>query len=96
MKDTRGEVARAIKTVEVRADSPAVPLDRDCAEMCWGAAAFMSRGSQFAAEICRLCADVCEACGSECAKHEAAHCQRCAEICHRCAEECRQMAGARV
>jgi hypothetical protein len=73
-----------------------IRLDRDCALMCWGAAALMSRGSMFAYEFCRLCAEVCEACGAECAKHNADHCQRCAQECQRCADECRQMAGARA
>lgn len=71
-----------------------IRLDMDCAEICWGASAFMSRGSQFAHDYCRLCAEVCEACGEECRKHEPDHCQRCAEACEQCAEECRRMAGA--
>jgi Domain of Unknown Function (DUF326) len=71
-----------------------IRLDRDCAEICWTSAAFMSRGSRFAEEICRVCAELCEACGAECRKHKAEHCQRCAEACEACAEECRQMAGA--
>jgi len=70
-----------------------IRLDRDCAEACWGAAAFMSRGSQFAHEVCRLCAEICDACGAECRKHQVEHCQRCADACEKCAEECRKMAG---
>lgn len=71
-----------------------IRLDNDCAEICWTAAAYMSRGSQFSQEICRICADICEACGKECRKHKMDYCQRCADECERCAEECRQMAGA--
>jgi hypothetical protein len=70
-----------------------IRLDRDCAEACWGAAAFMSRGSQFAQDFCRVCAEICEACGAECRKYKMDHCQRCADACERCAEECRKMAG---
>jgi len=70
-----------------------IRLDRDCAEICGGAAAWMSRGSRFAHELCNLCAEVCEACGAECQKHRVDHCQRCAEACQHCAEECRQMAA---
>ena len=70
-----------------------IRLDRDCAEICWTASAYMSRGSQFASDICRICAEICDLCGAECEKHEPDHCQRCAQACHRCAEECRQMAG---
>ena len=70
-----------------------IRLDRDCAEICWGAAALMSRGSRFAHDLCRLCTEICEACGAECRKHQMDHCQRCADACEQCAEECRRMAG---
>lgn len=73
-----------------------IHLDRDCAEICWTAAAYMSRGSDFAAEICRICAEVCDACGAECERHDMDHCRACAEACRQCAEECRRMAGASV
>jgi hypothetical protein len=73
-----------------------IRLDRDCAQLCWAAAAFMSRGSPFLNDLCRLCAEVCGACGEECARHPQDHCQRCAEACRHCAEECRRMAGAAV
>jgi hypothetical protein len=73
-----------------------IRLDKDCAQLCWTAAALMSRDSQFAPDICRICAAICEACGNECGKHKADHCQVCAEACHHCAEECRAMAGASV
>jgi hypothetical protein len=53
----------------------------------------MARGSEFASDICQVCADICEACGAECAKHSHPHCQACAQACDRCAQECRQMAG---
>jgi hypothetical protein len=76
--------------------SKCIRLDNDCAEICWSAAAFMSRGSKFIPEICRLCAELCEACGAECAKHKAPHCQLCATACQECAAECRQMAEAAV
>ena len=69
-----------------------IRLDKDCAEACWLAAGFMSRGSQFAQELCKVCVDICEACSHECRKHKMDHCQRCADACERCAEECRSMA----
>ncbi|HEX4413555.1 MAG TPA: four-helix bundle copper-binding protein [Lacipirellulaceae bacterium] len=71
-----------------------IRLDKDCAQICWTAAALMSRDSQFAHELCSVCAAICEACGDECQKHKMDHCQRCAEQCHGCADECRKMAGA--
>jgi hypothetical protein len=71
-----------------------IRLDRDCADICFLAAAYMSRGSQFTEEICSICAEICDACGAECRKHKVDHCQRCADECERCAEECRQMSEA--
>jgi hypothetical protein len=73
-----------------------VRLNRDSAAICWVAASFMSCGSSFALEICRVCAEICDACGAECEKHELDHCQRCAEACRHCEEECRRTAGATV
>jgi hypothetical protein len=68
-------------------------LTRDCADICWTTAAFLSRGSQFAGEICRMCAEVAEACGAECAQREMEDCQRCADVCRQVTEECRRVAG---
>ncbi len=70
-----------------------IHLDHDCAAICWAAAGFMSRGSRFAHDVCRVCAEICEACGNECRQHKHDHCQACAEACQHCAEECRRMAG---
>lgn len=79
---------------DVQKMAECIRLDQDCAAMCWTAAAAMSRDSQFAQEICRVCAEICDACGTGCGKHQMDHCQACAEACRRCAEQCRQMAGA--
>lgn len=81
---------------DVKKMAECIRLDKDCAEVCWSAAGFMSRGSQFVQQICAVCADICEACATQCRKHKMDHCQRCADACERCAEECRQMAGANV
>jgi hypothetical protein len=70
-----------------------IELDMECAAICRLAAASMARGSEFAEDVCALCADICEACGSECGKHPMEHCQDCAQACMRCAQECRDMAG---
>jgi hypothetical protein len=63
-------------------------------------AQFMSRGSPFHVETCRVCADVCEACAAECERMAAVHggdvqavLKQCADVCRRCAESCRQMAA---
>lgn len=70
-----------------------IQLAMDCAAICRMAAGVMARGSEFANQVCRLCADICTACGDECARFDADHCRECADACRRCAEECRSMAG---
>lgn len=70
-----------------------IALDLDCSDICRTAAGHMARTSEFARQVCRLCADICEACGEECGKHQVDHCQECAQACRRCAEECRKMAA---
>ncbi|OYY48754.1 MAG: four-helix bundle copper-binding protein [Methylophilales bacterium 28-44-11] len=69
-----------------------ISLDIDCAAICRLAAGYMARDSEFAMELCQVCAIVCEACAEECDKHSAEHCKDCAEACRKCAEECRNMA----
>lgn len=78
---------------DVKAMARCVALDIDCAQACRTAAASMARDSEFAQQICKLCADICEACGKECAQHKYDHCQECARACETCAEECRKMAA---
>lgn len=69
-----------------------IELDLDCAALCALAIGMMARGSQFAKEICALCAKACRACGDECSKHkQMEHCNRCALACYRCADECEKM-----
>jgi hypothetical protein len=88
--------ASCLGEVDVAAMAECIRLDQDCSVICFMAAKFMSRGSQFAADLCRLCAEVCTACGEECRRHDFDHCRECADACDACAEECRQMAGAAV
>jgi hypothetical protein len=73
-----------------------VRLDRDCAALCWLAAAFLSRGSPYVEDLCRLCAAYCDLCATECGRHEPEHCRQCAAACRHCAEECRRMSGVPV
>ena len=63
-------------------------LDKDCAEFCRLAAAFLARDSEFIDLICQDCAEICDACAEECSGHDMEHCQQCAEACRQCAEEC--------
>jgi hypothetical protein len=73
-----------------------IQLDVDCAHLCRLAAGYMSRGSELAAELCRLSAAVCDICDEECARHAMSQCQDCAKACRRCARECRRMASAQA
>ena len=86
-------VEACLSEQDVAAMAECIRLGRDCAAICWMAPALMSRGSQFAREVCQLCAEICDACCTECEKHETEHCQNCAAACRCCAEECRKMAG---
>lgn len=42
-----------------------IALDRDCAVLWPTASLLMSADSEFATDICRLCAEVCHACAEE-------------------------------
>ena len=68
-----------------------IALDTDCAAMCELAVGAMSRLSEKAGDVCRLCAEFCELCAAECRNHRAEHCQACARACQHCAERCREM-----
>ena len=69
-----------------------IKLDRDCAAICQLAVQAMASGSEFAKQICNLCATICDACAVECEKHSTLeHCKKCAEACRKCAAECRKM-----
>lgn len=73
-----------------------IELDWACAEICRCTAALMSQGSEFAKQLCVICAEICQSCGNECSRHNMNHCQRCAEVCFACAQACREMADQQV
>ena len=76
----------------VKAMVSCVQINRDCASICWTASQFMSRDSEYAKQICNVCADICETCAEECERYtDMDHCQQCAQVCRRCAEECHKM-----
>lgn len=85
--------ASCLQENDVKMMARCIALDMDCAGICRLAAAYMSRGSEFAGALCEACAEVCEACGAECGRHDMQHCKDCAKACRRCAEECRRMAS---
>ena len=69
-----------------------IRLDRDCSAICLLAVQAMAGGSQFANDICQLCAEICTACAVECEKHaHMEHCKKCAAACYKCAAECGKM-----
>jgi len=72
-----------------------IRLCRDCADICVLAAQFISRSSQRAESLCRLCAEICDECAEVCERHAPQHamCGPCAEECRRCADLCREMVG---
>ncbi len=77
------------------AEANHVRLLLDCAQVCATSADFMSRGSQFHHDVCRVCADVCAKCAEDCARmgQDDRAMQECADACRRCAESCRSMAS---
>jgi hypothetical protein len=69
-----------------------IMMARDCANMCSTAICLMSRGSEYAKQICNICAEVCDACAVECEKFSSIEeCKQCADACRKCAQECRNM-----
>lgn len=83
-----------LREQDVKMLTTCIQLNRDCATICLAAAAFMSRDSKYAKQICNICADICEACAQECEQHtNMDHCQKCAQACRRCTDECRKMAN---
>lgn len=65
----------------------------DCSDVCRTSADFMSRGSPFHHQTCRVCAAVCEACAEACLKADDPIMTRCAEVCRACATSCRELAA---
>jgi hypothetical protein len=69
-----------------------IMLARDCANLCSTAICLMSRGSEYAKQICNVCADICDACAVECEKFSSKEeCKQCADACKKCAQECRNI-----
>nr|WP_289073751.1 four-helix bundle copper-binding protein [uncultured Halomonas sp.] len=70
-----------------------IRMDIQCAQICRLAASYMAQNSEYANDICQLCADICQKCADECAKHDADHCQACAQACQQCANACASIAA---
>lgn len=76
---------------DVQARKNCIGILIECVAVCNQAGCSMSRDSQFAKDICRLCATVCEKCAAECAMFKDDHCVKCAEECRACAVACNTM-----
>lgn len=69
----------------------------DCADVCAGTAAVLTRQTAPDPEVLRslleACAAVCRSCGDECAQHASMHehCKVCADACRRCEDACRKV-----
>lgn len=85
-------VAGCLEEDDVKAMARCIALDTDCAALCRLAAGYMARDSEYAGQLCALCAELCEACSGECESHDMEHCKACAAACRRCADECRRLA----
>ena len=71
-----------------------IKLMIDCADMCRMSATLMTRGSDFHAKHCALCAEVCHACEESCEEFpDDAQMKACADACRTCAGSCRRMAA---
>ena len=64
----------------------------DCATVCDATRDLMLRSSDFAHQMCGLCASVCERCAASCERVGGEDMRRCADACRRCAQSCRAMA----
>ena len=75
------------------AEKKHVNLMKECAELCQLSASFMIEGSDFAHDLCGVCARVCDACADSCANvdEEDAMMRLCITACRKSAESCRNM-----
>ena len=80
--------ASCLRELNAMSMARCVQLNMECAALCYAAAQLMSLGSQYASQLCGLCATICRECADECKQHDNAHCRECAEICLECANEC--------
>jgi hypothetical protein len=86
--------ASCLKEKNVSHLAKCIQLDIECATLCTAAIQMMSLESEWAGEVCSLCAAVCKSCAGECLKHANEHFRLCYEACSYCAEQCNMMAVA--
>lgn len=76
-----------LKETDVKARANGLSILKDCADICALSAKFMASNSDYAKQLCGVCATVCDACASECFMFKDTHCQECADECRKCANE---------
>lgn len=78
---------------EKHAEIKHITLMKECAEICQLAASFMIEKSDFAHDLCGVCARVCDACAVSCNEVDSqdAMMKFCITACRKCAESCRNM-----
>ena len=80
-------------TMDPAGMAESIRLCGDCPEVCQSCVALLAGNSEFANQICGVCANICEACAMECEKYPQMETMRkCAEACRRCAGSCREVA----
>lgn len=86
--------AEAVKTVLKQYNNAIEKLDVTGTEKLFTADSkiYESGGSEFAKQICNLCAEICNAGAVECEKHsQMEHCKKWAEVCRKFSVECSNM-----
>jgi hypothetical protein len=83
-----------VKKLGGKAASPErIKLLADCISICKTSHDFLSRGSQFHPDVCKVCADVCTACAKSCQELNDPKLKDCIAECKKCAASCHKMAG---
>lgn len=91
-RSCRETLAHCLAKGGEHAEASHIRLLIDCAEFCDLGASLMLRGSEFHADLCRVCADVCKACEESCEEFSGdATMKACEDACRRCSESCRAM-----
>lgn len=68
-----------------------VKLMSDCIDVCNTAVKLMLKDSEYAPDLCAICADLCDDCADSCEEIGGKEMTRCAETCRKCADLCRSM-----
>lgn len=90
-----GCVSHCLKEGGKHAEAGHIQLLMSCAEICRLCTTFMLQKSDFAFELCGLCAKICNACADSCNSIDENDfmMQECSSACRKCAETCQNMAA---